>query len=199
MDILKGAKLDLEHRKLYQRQYWHLKRKDNCPQCGRIKTKKAVLCRVCENKSRIKPNTKSDSQCHKEAKLSNPEKYKERERLYRQMHPENMALKQRRWREMNHLSWLLSARLSASKRYAAKFKKEPSEFTQSDWLNLLSEYNNACAYCGSKTNMTVDHVIPLCGGGAHTKSNIVPCCRKCNTLKGIKTKENFMQQLSYSY
>jgi 5-methylcytosine-specific restriction endonuclease McrA len=41
----------------------------------------------------------------------------------------------------------------------------------------------ACVYCGSTHDLTMDHVIPLCRGGAHTPDNIVPACRSCNSRK----------------
>ena len=41
-----------------------------------------------------------------------------------------------------------------------------------------------CQYCGSKANLTVDHVIPRSKGGASTWDNIVASCAPCNRRKG---------------
>jgi 5-methylcytosine-specific restriction endonuclease McrA len=43
-----------------------------------------------------------------------------------------------------------------------------------------------CHFCGQKTayqDLTMDHLVPLSRGGRSTKDNLVPCCKKCNTLK----------------
>ena len=41
-----------------------------------------------------------------------------------------------------------------------------------------------CQYCGSRTNLTVDHVIPRSKGGASSWENIVASCAPCNRRKG---------------
>ncbi len=43
-----------------------------------------------------------------------------------------------------------------------------------------------CHYCGKKVSykhITMDHLIPLARGGRSTKGNLVPSCKKCNSLK----------------
>src|SRR6058998_3511161 len=41
-----------------------------------------------------------------------------------------------------------------------------------------------CQYCGARTNLTVDHVIPRSKGGGSTWENIVASCAPCNRRKG---------------
>ncbi len=41
-----------------------------------------------------------------------------------------------------------------------------------------------CQYCGSRSNLTVDHVIPRSKGGASNWENIVASCAPCNRRKG---------------
>src|ERR1700757_4083782 len=41
-----------------------------------------------------------------------------------------------------------------------------------------------CQYCGSRSNLTVDHVIPRSKGGSSTWENIVASCAPCNRRKG---------------
>ncbi|HYV15208.1 MAG TPA: HNH endonuclease [Conexibacter sp.] len=48
-------------------------------------------------------------------------------------------------------------------------------FARDDWT---------CQYCGSRTNLTVDHVIPRSKGGGSTWDNIVASCAPCNRRKG---------------
>jgi 5-methylcytosine-specific restriction endonuclease McrA len=48
-------------------------------------------------------------------------------------------------------------------------------FARDDWT---------CQYCGARSNLTVDHVVPRSKGGASTWENIVASCAPCNRRKG---------------
>jgi 5-methylcytosine-specific restriction endonuclease McrA len=41
-----------------------------------------------------------------------------------------------------------------------------------------------CQYCGSRTSLTVDHVVPRSKGGSSSWENIVTSCAPCNRRKG---------------
>lgn len=43
---------------------------------------------------------------------------------------------------------------------------------------------HACQYCGSKQNLTLDHVQPRARGGKDTWENLVTACVTCNNRKG---------------
>lgn len=44
-----------------------------------------------------------------------------------------------------------------------------------------------CQYCGTRSNLTVDHVVPRSKGGPSTWENIVASCAPCNRRKGDLT------------
>ena len=48
-------------------------------------------------------------------------------------------------------------------------------FARDDWT---------CQYCGSRSQLTVDHVVPRSKGGLSTWDNIVASCAPCNRRKG---------------
>jgi 5-methylcytosine-specific restriction endonuclease McrA len=48
---------------------------------------------------------------------------------------------------------------------------------------VFARDNWTCQYCGSRSNLTVDHVIPRSKGGASTWDNIVASCAPCNRRK----------------
>jgi 5-methylcytosine-specific restriction endonuclease McrA len=48
-------------------------------------------------------------------------------------------------------------------------------FARDDWT---------CQYCGSRSNLTVDHVVPRSKGGPSSWDNIVASCAPCNRRKG---------------
>jgi len=53
------------------------------------------------------------------------------------------------------------------------------------WRKEIKEkWENQCAYCGSKENLTIDHIIPQSKGGTDFTKNVVCCCHSCNQSKG---------------
>lgn len=63
-----------------------------------------------------------------------------------------------------------------------------SEFTQEDWNSILDYFNYSCAYClRLDVELTMDHMVPVSRGGEHTKENIVPSCKSCNSTKGDRS------------
>jgi 5-methylcytosine-specific restriction endonuclease McrA len=48
-------------------------------------------------------------------------------------------------------------------------------FARDDWT---------CQYCGARSNLTVDHVVPRSKGGDSSWTNIVASCAPCNRRKG---------------
>lgn len=55
--------------------------------------------------------------------------------------------------------------------------------------NVFRRDGNACGYCGSKQNLTLDHIVPRSQGGRHTWTNLVTACQSCNSRKGNRTPE----------
>ncbi|RPE71551.1 5-methylcytosine-specific restriction endonuclease McrA [Pacificibacter maritimus] len=54
-------------------------------------------------------------------------------------------------------------------------------------FNLFLRDEFCCQYCGSKGNLTFDHVIPRARGGITSWENVVAACQKCNLRKGSKS------------
>lgn len=57
--------------------------------------------------------------------------------------------------------------------------------TLEDWLGLRKKYPR-CAYCNrplGEGNYSMDHVVPISRGGAHSKDNVLPVCKPCNRAK----------------
>lgn len=55
---------------------------------------------------------------------------------------------------------------------------------------VLRRDHHQCMYegCNSRAT-TVDHIVPLCQGGATSWQNLVACCLPCNQRKGGRTPE----------
>jgi 5-methylcytosine-specific restriction endonuclease McrA len=59
-------------------------------------------------------------------------------------------------------------------------------FARDDWT---------CQYCGARSNLTVDHVIPRSKGGPSSWENIVASCAPCNRRKGDQLPHRVGMQL----
>lgn len=55
--------------------------------------------------------------------------------------------------------------------------------------NILIRDNFTCQYCGSKKNLTIDHILPVSRGGENTWKNMVAACNSCNNVKADRTPE----------
>ena len=65
--------------------------------------------------------------------------------------------------------------------------KAPSKTTSKSYklrIILFARDGNRCLKCGSKTNLTIDHVIPKSKGGSNSLDNYQTLCKCCNGKKG---------------
>ena len=52
---------------------------------------------------------------------------------------------------------------------------------------ILKKAGGVCAYCGiASSALTLDHFHPVSKGGCGQSFNILPCCKSCNSSKGVK-------------
>lgn len=54
-------------------------------------------------------------------------------------------------------------------------------------FNLFLRDEFCCQYCGSKGDLTFDHVVPRARGGISSWENVVAACSPCNLRKGSKS------------
>ena len=54
-------------------------------------------------------------------------------------------------------------------------------------FNLFLRDHFSCQYCGSKGDLTFDHVVPRASGGVTSWQNVVAACSPCNLKKGSKS------------
>ena len=99
--------------------------------------------------------------------------------------------------------------MSRTKRHRTwrKRLREQREALTRERYNYSALYNNnkayECAYCGANAD-TKDHVIPVLAMEYMVKfkifeieSEIVPCCRECNSLAGSKLFSSFQKKKEY--
>ena len=54
-------------------------------------------------------------------------------------------------------------------------------------FNLFLRDEFTCQYCGSKGDLTFDHVVPRADGGITSWTNVVAACSPCNLKKGSRS------------
>ena len=55
--------------------------------------------------------------------------------------------------------------------------------------NIMKRDRHTCQYCGTKSDLTLDHVLPRSRGGADSWENLVTACNQCNVKKGNRTPD----------
>ena len=51
---------------------------------------------------------------------------------------------------------------------------------------MIAIYNSPCAFCNSRENITIDHIIPISRNGRHSVGNLQPLCKSCNSSKNAR-------------
>ena len=49
-----------------------------------------------------------------------------------------------------------------------------------------------CLECGSKENLTIDHIVPISKGGDNNMKNLMTLCHVCNQKKGRKLNQKYI-------
>lgn len=83
----------------------------------------------------------------------------------------------------------------------AKEKEKARQLRKTQWWKnkIQSGY---CYYCQQRyapQELTMDHLVPLARGGKSTKSNLVPCCKKCNNEKKYYTPAEILIQKLHNH
>ena len=144
-------------------------------------------------------------------RAQNPEQNLEAHRRWARNNPEKAKTKDRKWKEANKdktkerdkQRWLnpteemresrrrydathTEGRRARYQKRRARTKGVGGVFSAQEWKDLCLSYGNRCLCCGTTTDITADHIIPISQGGANTINNIQPLCRTCNSRKGIR-------------
>jgi 5-methylcytosine-specific restriction endonuclease McrA len=84
----------------------------------------------------------------------------------------------------------LSAQQCARRRRERKLNLD-MRLTNEDVTLIHKRFNNACACCGSSTNLAIDHHYPLVCGFGLSLSNAVLLCKSCNCSKSNRMPNEF--------
>lgn len=62
--------------------------------------------------------------------------------------------------------------------------------------NVMKRDRHTCQYCGTKSDLTLDHVLPRSRGGKDSWENLVTACNQCNVKKGNRTPDEASMHLN---
>jgi len=81
--------------------------------------------------------------------------------------------------------------LHCNRKRRAIMRGVEATLTRQDVSEITAQQKHRCAWCSSKSKLTVDHITPLARGGHHVRSNIQMLCAPCNAKKGAKDPIDF--------
>lgn len=79
----------------------------------------------------------------------------------------------------------------------AREKRKARELRNTQWWKN-KRGGGVCHYCRRRfpaRELTMDHVVPLIRGGKSSKSNLVPCCKSCNSQKKFLLPSEWQEYL----
>jgi len=143
---------------------------------------------------------------HKRWAAAHPEERAASGKRYRATHPERVAAKNRRWCQANPEKAAAYAKQWAQehpeKRAATQQRRRARKLGATiapfDESQVYERDGLQCVYCGSTDDLTLDHIVPLAGGGAHSIDNLTVACQSCNGSKGVKSLVTWLATMKQS-
>lgn len=95
--------------------------------------------------------------------------------------------------EPDTYSWVRTPRLEIAVPKIIRlfgYDRLPQQAVKLNRRNIYARDASRCQYCGkhfATKELTIDHVVPRVQGGAHSWTNLVCACMRCNTRKGGRT------------
>ena len=139
------------------------------------------------NRARYQKNKEQLLANNKKWAKENPDKRKEIDRRYRANNREKNRQRMMEYRVKNpniRKDWairnpdkqkLLDQAHSVKRRAVKKHLVTKQE--------IQDLYKKPCVYCGNKSKIQIDHIIPVSRGGEHRIGNLVSACAACNLDK----------------
>ena len=60
------------------------------------------------------------------------------------------------------------------------------QLSPTEALAVFAKDGYQCVHCGTRDNLTVDHIHPVSSGGTNDPDNLQTLCRSCNSRKGAR-------------
>lgn len=154
-----------------------------CRQCKQIKEEsefypKRRICKKCKS---------SNDSARKCEQYANDASLRQRKKEYDKAYVQNNREKYNAYQTAYYMNkYHTDADFRAAMLLRTYKRRTLGTLTVQQWRDICELFDNSCAYCGSKHNLTMDHVVPAAGGGLTEYYNIIPACKSCNSSKNAK-------------
>ncbi len=105
-----------------------------------------------------------------------------RGRRYRERYASNSEMKEKRIKIYNSTKGTLRYRVVKIYNSFKKTDLKKKRFNNLDKKFIKKTISYPCTYCGDTNKVSLDRIDNSFG---HIKSNVVPCCKECNTARNI--------------
>lgn len=154
-----------------------------------------IYCRECRKsyaRRWYEANREKEIQRSSKWNRENPDKVASNMRKCRERRPDHYKEYQKQYRKENPALYAASDCKKRSIRRSA-IDKTKHKLTTRELASLKKQAKGICYYCGKKSKLTLDHIIPLSRGGTHSRDNVLFACNSCNCSKGAKDPNIFAQ------
>lgn len=173
--------------------------RNECKTCTRIRQRKWELEHREDEKIRLrlwnKNNKDREDKRKKQWAIDNPDKVSKSRKAWREANRDKQRELTRIWtiNNLERSKYLIQrwAKLHPEKineknrNRCARKRNATGKITSKEWIELKNKYDNKCIFPNcERTDITMDHVIPLSLGGIHSIENIQPLCTHHNCQKG---------------
>ena len=154
-----------------------------CRQCKQIKEEsefypKRRICKKCKS---------SNDSARKRKQYTNDTALRQRKKEYDKAYVQNNREKYNAYQTAYYMNkYYTNEDFRVTMLLRAYKRRTLGTLTVQQWHDICELFDNSCAYCGSKHNLTMDHVVPVARGGLTEYYNIVPACKSCNSSKNVK-------------
>lgn len=174
-------------------------KKNSCKECCKVQYREWAAknsVHLLESNRRCRQNNREQVRAFKNAwNQAHPEKARARTRAWVAANPEKKRANNIAWEKANREKMRAKERKWAAnnpqkvaeknlRRQGRVLAKGIFRINKKEVEKLLSM---PCFYCGEAKNQTLDHVIPVSRGGAHSIGNLVTACKSCNSSKRDRT------------
>lgn len=115
-------------------------------------------------------------------------------RAYRATRRDELVANYKAWRKAKGSRWAsmseserIKYRAGNARRRAIRRGAEFADVTHRDIEALSRHQRGLCVYCQIGGTLTIEHILPLAAGGAHSIGNLALACEPCNKSKGSAT------------